>query len=735
MIFRLFILINLFFLSSVLSSDLNKVNLKLQGKQQFEFAGFYAAKELGYYKESGIDVNILEYENGVDISSEIKNEKADVVSIFVTDNPYWLQKKEISYNILKQSNYAIAFYNTNLSALEKTENSDAKLLKAFVEASNKGWKYALEHSEQIVELILKKYNTQNNSKKYLLFEADETKKMILSKNHLIGSIDKKQNEQISSIFDELIMIKSIGNIDTFLYKENNNKQEIELSKEEQEFIKNNQNITIGIGRDNAPFNFGNTNANGYINDLLNLISEKSGLKFTPIIDFWPKIFSDFKEAKINVIANISYKEERSPYTLFTTPYYNIPLTIYIRDDFKDYININSLNGKKVGVIKDIFYEKELRKIEDIDVIAFENMYEIFKALVTGKVDAIIQNLPVASHIIKENAYTNLKAVDHISFPTIKSEDLRFGINSDKPLLQSILQKTLDTLTQNEKIELLNRWFGNLELKENKKVNFTKEELSYLNKKNKIKYCFNPIYKPIEFQNQEGIHDGMTKDILSLISKRSGIDFIPVTVTNWSQTLKLLENKECEIIFALMPSPEREKYMLFTKSYLKVSEVLVNKLEAPFIDEIKNLLNQRIGILAGNSSSDIIKNKYPNFTLIEFEDTKVALDMVSNRKLDGFIELFPTFSLMSQIADTNLKIAGRIDEISLNIASHISEPLLHSILEKSLNSISEEEQKRITDKWMAIKIEKEFDYSLIWKIGILVLFIIFFITYLKGTSKN
>ena len=39
------------------------MKLQLQWKYQFQFAGFIMAKELGYYKDVGLDVAILEYNN------------------------------------------------------------------------------------------------------------------------------------------------------------------------------------------------------------------------------------------------------------------------------------------------------------------------------------------------------------------------------------------------------------------------------------------------------------------------------------------------------------------------------------------------------------------------------------------------------------------------------------------------------------------------------------------------
>ena len=55
-----FILLLLFFFTFLFSQDLDKIKLHLKWKHQFQFAGFYMAKEKGFYKDLGLDVAIRE---------------------------------------------------------------------------------------------------------------------------------------------------------------------------------------------------------------------------------------------------------------------------------------------------------------------------------------------------------------------------------------------------------------------------------------------------------------------------------------------------------------------------------------------------------------------------------------------------------------------------------------------------------------------------------------------------
>ena len=69
----------LFFASALFGSQhnkLHKVTLQLHWKYQFEFAGFIAAKEKGFYKEAGLDVELKEYQYGINIEDEVLSNRA-----------------------------------------------------------------------------------------------------------------------------------------------------------------------------------------------------------------------------------------------------------------------------------------------------------------------------------------------------------------------------------------------------------------------------------------------------------------------------------------------------------------------------------------------------------------------------------------------------------------------------------------------------------------------------------
>ena len=62
---------------TVFAKELKKVTLQLSWLDQFQFAGYYMAKEKGFYEELGLDVEIKPFEFGIDIPKDVNDGKID----------------------------------------------------------------------------------------------------------------------------------------------------------------------------------------------------------------------------------------------------------------------------------------------------------------------------------------------------------------------------------------------------------------------------------------------------------------------------------------------------------------------------------------------------------------------------------------------------------------------------------------------------------------------------------
>ena len=264
------------------SDEIETITLQLKWQHQFQFAGYYAAVEKGFYREVGLDVNIqalgsdlkspidqvlsgaaqygvmdsslvkyrlngkpvvvlavifqksplawlVRRDSGIRGPHDLVGKRAmhlagsqydllamlqvegipvskinlipssfdiqdlidghtDAYDAYTTTDPYILREQGIPYRLIRPRNYGIDFYSDVLftSAAELDEHPERA--KAFRLASLKGWEYALDHPDEIVNLISNKY-VSNKSRSHLEYEAEAMREFIMPDLVTIGHVN------------------------------------------------------------------------------------------------------------------------------------------------------------------------------------------------------------------------------------------------------------------------------------------------------------------------------------------------------------------------------------------------------------------------------------------------------------------------------------------------------------------------------------------------------------------
>lgn len=276
---------------------------------------------------------------------------------------------------------------------------------------------------------------------------------------------------------------------------------------------------------------------------------------------------------------------------------------------------------------------------------------------------------------------------------------------------------------------------NKKLKINKIL--TNKESDYLKKKKVIKMCIDPSWMPFE-KNDNGKHIGMSADYIEILEKEIGIPIKMVPTKSWGESLRLGQERKCDIFSLVMPTKERFKYLDFTKPYLKVPLVIVTNLDEFFINDISLLVNKKIGIVKGYAYGEILQEKYPNMNLVKVKNLKDGLQKVRDRELFGFIGTLATTGYHIQknyIGE--LKIAGKFDEKwELGIGTRNDEPILKNIFDKAIKQIPSKKRQEILNKWISVNYDREMDYKLIlqWTAGISFIFIVILLLILRINRK-
>ena len=527
------------------------ISLQFQWKNQFEYAGFYAAQEKGFYKDVGLHVSFKEFENGmnpvnevlsgkvtygitysdliihyldgepvvflanffkhsplvlatqadIQLPSDLKGKKimgvedsikstaflmmfkefgmdmhsftnvaptfniddfiqkkVDAMVIFSTNELYYLEKSGVKFNILNPSNYGTEFYDVNLFTSRAELINHPQRVKNFTDASIKGWQYALSHKEEIIDLILKKYNTQHKSRAALEFEATQIQTMVLPNIFPIGSIDANRVKVMAESFKEMgLVAKDIPlEFGTFIYDDKEHPKE--LTQNEKEYLTRKGTLKLCVDPTWMPLEaIQKGKYTGISSEYFNLLQKRSplSLQLYPTSS-WQESLKAAQERKCDIFSLASSTPDRLKYMDFTESYITLPLVLATTLDKPFTYNFYDLKDKKIAVVKGYAIADILHnEYPDMPLVLVNNIQEGLKKVESGEAYGYVDNLMVLAYAIQHNFTNQIKISSRLN----ASVSLAIGTRNDEPMLHTIFEKLIYLISDKEKQEILNHWIS------------------------------------------------------------------------------------------------------------------------------------------------------------------------------------------------------------------------------------------------------------------------------------
>ncbi len=546
---RTFLLIILI-LMPLCSKEIQEIKLQLQWKHQFEFAGFYMAKEKGFYKNVDLDVDFIEFGSNVNITQEVLdgnaqyglsfsslvadyingkplvmianffkqspfvlatqkhiktpydlkgkkvmglldsthnktilsmlnkfniqpsdfinitrtfdldsfiNQEVDAIAIFTTNEVYTLNQLGVQYNILDPAVFGTKFYDLNLFTTMDELIKNPKRVDDFRVASIKGWQYALDNKEETVDIILKKYNTQNKSKDALLFEANQIEYLMLPNIYPIGSIDL---EKIGTIANSYMQDKLTSKfIDT---KQLNNliydtpSTHFELTNQQKQYLQNKKELRMCVDPNWMPLEkIENGQYVGIAAEIMGIISQKIDIPIKLIqTTNWAQTLEKAKLRECDILALAENTPNRLEYLDFTTPYIITPLVIATKSGISFIDKLENIKYHSLGIIKNYSMQELLKtKYPGINLVEVSSIQDGLAQVEQEKIFGYLDNSIVINHEIQKEKLNTLS----ISGQFRDTFYLSIATRNDEKILNDIMEKALNSIDKSTRDIIMDKW--------------------------------------------------------------------------------------------------------------------------------------------------------------------------------------------------------------------------------------------------------------------------------------
>ncbi len=262
----------------------------------------------------------------------------------------------------------------------------------------------------------------------------------------------------------------------------------------------------------------------------------------------------------------------------------------------------------------------------------------------------------------------------------------------------------------------------------KNLTFSESELKYLEKKDTLSMCVVPNSMPYsDIKNDEFV--GFIADYIHLIEEKIKKPIKLIPTQSWAESLEFATDRKCDILPSAVWTQERDDIFSFTKPYLNIPFVLLTKSDTSFINNIGSLKNKKISVVESYSIINTLRNKYKDIEFVEVKDIDDGIKKILNGEVYGHIDSISTswYKIQSKYL-TKISISSKLDEnIDISIAT-VPDDILYGIFQKAVLSIDEYNKNEILNRWTFTEYQKEFDYSIIWKISIIIIMVFIAILY-------
>lgn len=237
------------------------------------------------------------------------------------------------------------------------------------------------------------------------------------------------------------------------------------------------------------------------------------------------------------------------------------------------------------------------------------------------------------------------------------------------------------------------------------------------------------YAPFVFSGTNGEPQGLSIDILQLVLRQTGLQVRPLPAQPLSILLDDLRLQRADLITSLRSTPERAKFLLFSRPYIEVPAILVVGSSVSNTDArsgLRALADRPVAVGKGYGVEQPMRQRFPAVRWQAVDDDAIALRGVSEGRFDGAVaDAASVAYLIRREGLSNLRAAGRVGfDYELSFALSKQHASLLPEINQGIQSIPRTDRQAVIDRWMGNLDLDAFDGRpqwVFWGGGVLFLF--------------
>ena len=476
-----------------------------------------------------------------------------------------------------------------------------------------------------------------------------------------------------------------------------------LDEADWRWLRERRRLVMGVSApDYAPFDLTNNNdeLEGITGDYAALLAQALSITIdVQRYDTRNEVIEALKSGRVDFVGSANGYEAADAQLVLSRSYANDQPVLVTRTEDRQALSAD-LAGKRVAMLYHYMQPDAVRAFyPHAHLQLFASTFEAIGAVAFGKADVYLGDAISTRYLINKNHLNNVRMAD---FSGLEVNPFGFAFTVGNTRLLSIVNATLAGIPASQQLEILRRWSaGGSGLLEADRLRLSESEQRWLDKHPRVKVAVLDKYAPLSFFDEHGQFEGLSAEVLSRISLRTGLKFDVVQGSSLPRQIDDAGAGQVDMLAVITPSAERAEKIRFTRPYLSNPYVLVMRDDGGQQVTLDDLHGKRLAVIGGNSVATQIAQDYPTIEFIDIENPEQGLALVARGGADATVlSLISARYMIARYYRDDLRITSTVgaDSARITFGVNRSQLELYSILDKALLSMPPEEMDELTNHW-------------------------------------
>ena len=481
--------------------------------------------------------------------------------------------------------------------------------------------------------------------------------------------------------------------------------QVSLANDDWQWLRQKRALVIGVAQpDYPPFEMtaGSPFYEGITADVVCYLGQ------TLHIDTKLRRFADrgsalaaLERGEIDLLGSSSALEVLGNNALLSKPYVQDQPALFVRYADQQPLPSN-LAGKRIAVAADYLpYSQLAIRYPDARFIAYASRNLALAALAFGGLDGYLGDGLSSNYLINLNYFNDVRLE---RFVDVHSGGFAFAIQPGNTRLKTVLDSAISAMDENSLQQIVKRWSGGGAMLSARQIDLSINEQRWIERHPVVRFVVNDDLAPFAFFDAEGRFSGMSSELLELINRRTGVQFVAVRTDSFASLLSSLSDNSADLTLAAHTA-ERESSLRFSKPFMFSSFVIVTRDVADPPSSLQGLRGKRVAVPMMAAERNVL-GTYKDIEVIDSSTILESLAMVADGRADAtFATLHGARYYLQHLYPGKLRISNILqgEYGALAFAAQRGETELISIIDKALRSITRDEINLVLNRWRPVAV--------------------------------